>query len=211
MTYPQPSQPTVIVHKKGFLAALAGGFFGLLTTGVVCLTGLGIFAMYTAGKYPADARGLMQEFMNGLPALKAALPPALSDALSDRRATDYLANVEVTTRLVAEPANGRGQVVVVEVANRGPETISMLSLNIVAEDDREVPVDTRVAYAATPLAIQDAHDWMGPILPGATRRFVVNLPRGDHAESARAEVCDLRVSVETPKAETTTRTALAKP
>ncbi|GMU82988.1 MAG: hypothetical protein AMXMBFR47_28590 [Planctomycetota bacterium] len=213
MTYAQQPQPAVIVHKKGFLASLATGFFGLLTTGVVCLTGLGAFALHTASKYSGDARGLLAEFMNGLPAVRAALPPALADAISDRRAIDYLDSVEVKTRLV-DSASSRGQAVVIEVSNRGSETISMMSLNVVAEDARDVPIDTQVAYAATPLAIKRSSDWMGPILPGSTRRFVVNLWRVENAESAKVEICDLRVSVEAPKLEAkpqTTQTALARP
>jgi hypothetical protein len=47
-------------------------------------------------------------------------------------------------------------------------------------------------YAATPAAAD--HDWRGPLLPGATRRFAVGgcrLPGG--AAKAELEITDIRV------------------
>ena len=80
----------------------------------------------------------------------------------------------------------------VEVANNGSETISMLALNIALEDERGVPVGETRTYVATPIACDEA-EWRGLLFPKSTRRFVVHC-RGDACGlRPTAQIVDLRV------------------
>lgn len=183
--------PSVIVKKDGFFTAVARGFFGLLTTAVVCATGLGIYSLHVIDKKFGDIKSIGESVVSGLPKWRESLPPVLADAMNDRRAPDYVSNIEVKVRLV----DGKRRRAVIEVANKGQETISLLALNIRLEDSEGVPVRTFNSYAATPLALNDG-DWRGPILPNSEpRKFFCEINVPENELNAVAEIADIRVAL----------------
>ena len=100
---------------------------------------------------------------------QSALPPAVNDALHDRRMPAYRDHVQVTATLVrglehrpAGPDRGQSR-------TDGDQIVSLMSLRLQIEDDDSLPVQEFTVYAATPLAIES--DWRGPLLPGSQRRF----------------------------------------
>src|SRR5262245_5744779 len=182
--------PSVIVKKDGFFTAVARGFFGLLTTAVVCATGLGIYSLHVIDKKFGDIKSIGESVVGGLPKWRESLPPVVADAINDRRAPDYASNIDVKVRLVEGKGRDR-QRAVIEVMNNGDETISLLSLNIRLEDSDGIPVRAFTAYAATPLALNEG-DWRGPILPNArTRKFSYEVSVAEYDLTAVAEIADV--------------------
>jgi hypothetical protein len=185
--------PSVIVKKDGFFTAVARGFFGLLTTTVVCATGIGVYSLHVVDKKFGDIRSIGESVVSGMPRWRESLPPILADAINDRRAADYASNIDVKVRLVDGKRRDR-QRAVIEVTNNGDETISLLSLNIRLEDADGVPVRTFTSYAATPLALNEG-DWRGPILPQSkTRKFSCEIFVPEYDLTAVAEIADIRVA-----------------
>jgi hypothetical protein len=200
--------PSVIVKKDGFFTAVARGFFGLLTTAVVCATGLGIYSMHIVDKKFGDIKSIGESVVSGLPKWRESLPPVVADAINDRRAPDYASSIDVKVRLIEGKRRDR-QRAVIEVTNNGDETISLLSLNIRLEDADGVPVRTFTSYAATPLALNEG-DWRGPILPNSkTRKFSCEIFVPEYDLTAVAEIADIRVALPTlePKSPTSTTVA----
>jgi len=188
--------PSVIVKKDGFFTAVARGFFGLLTTAVVCVTGLGIYSLHIVDRKFGDIKSIGESVVSGLPKWRESLPPVVADAINDRRAPDYASNIDVKVRLVEGKRRDR-QRAVIEVTNHGAETISLLSLNIRLEDSDGVPVRAFTTYAATPLALNEG-DWRGPILPNSkARKFSYEVPVSDYDLCAVAEIADIRVALPT--------------
>jgi hypothetical protein len=110
--------PSVIVKKDGFFTAVARGFFGLLTTAVVCATGLGIYSLHLVDKKFGDIKSIGESVVGGLPKWRESLPPLVADAINDRRAPDYASNIDVKVRLVDGKRRDR-QRAVIEVSNHG--------------------------------------------------------------------------------------------
>lgn len=182
--------PTVVVKKSGFFSALAFGLFGFLTTCVVCASAVATYAIHVADRQAVWVTSFAGEFLTQLPDWMDSLPPILSDNLDDRRALDYSANVSADVRLVGEDRKGRKAVI--EVTNRGKETISLLVLNVLLEDEEGNPVANLKAYAATPIAVNE-DGWQGPLPPGQTRKFTQRAPYGASVASASVEPIELRV------------------
>lgn len=186
------SMPTVIVKKNGFFSSLFFGLFGFLTVTVFVAGGLGFYALRIADSTTSGVFSLTGDILSGVPNWVENMPPFVSETLDDRRAPDYRDQLDVTVKTVPSPERPSRELAVVEVSNRGSETVSLLALAITLENDDGVPLDERRVYAATPLVI-DEDEWRGPLMPGETRRFVAS-PRG-HESSAKAtvSVVDLRV------------------
>jgi hypothetical protein len=197
------SVPAVIVRKGGFLNGLFYGFFGFLITTVICATGVGIYGMRIADSKVVQVLSTTERLVTGMPdwldalfnALPnwgEALPPAMADALRDRRDPDYREHVDVAVRLVPERYRRNRQRAVVEVTNNGTETISLMAVRIVIADEDGVPEYEQVAHVATPLAIED--EWRGPLLPGSTRKFTIRVFTDERGEyEASYEIAELRV------------------
>lgn len=187
-------QNAVPVYDKrgGFLSSLARGFFGLLITVVICAAGIGLYGLNIADRRAGDLLELTESVAKVLPEWRESLPPALADAIDDRRAPEYRDQLEVSVRPADRDANDRHERVVVEVANRGDQTVSLLAGRIVLTSEDGTPIREEATYVATPLTIED--EWRGPLLPGETRRFTVDLHcRGKQATGASLEITDLRV------------------
>ena len=186
----------VYVKRTSFLSALVYGVFGFLTTVVLCASGVGVYALHIADGRAGDLLGIGESVLAGWPDWQNALPPALTDAIQDRRAPDYLSQMEVSVS-IAPRDNGHYARAVVEVTNNGPKTVTLMALHVSIEDEDHTPLSDFVSYAATPFAVDDG-DWRGPLLPGSTRRYGRTI-RHSNADKLTAvvEVSELRVWQET--------------
>ena len=188
--------PSVIVNKKGgFLSALAHGVFGFLTATVVCVSGLGFYGLWvvnsSAGQIIGTGRDLSVLILETLPDWQKALPPALADAVNDRREPSYRDQLDVSVRFKPGKDHPRA---VVQIKNTGDETVSLLMARIVVLDEDGEPIHVFAEPVATPLAFDD-HDWPGPILPGSTRTVSVSLHSrsADEFSDATIEITELRI------------------
>jgi hypothetical protein len=182
--------PAVIVNKSGFLASVAKGVFGTIMVTLVCATALGVYALRTLDQ---QATNITQGLFKAWPEWQDALPPVLADALDDHRAPDYRKSVEVSARLVDAKRGREGTLVVVDVKNNGPETVTLLALRLVVEDANKVPVREALLYAATPLATEC--EWRGPLLPGSGVMRIPHYVYGaEDAARVTVEIRDIRVA-----------------
>jgi hypothetical protein len=186
------NMPAVIVRKGGFLSALFHGVFGFLTVLVVCASGLGFYGLHVVNSRAGDLFTLAGEVVSGLPQWQQNLPPLLAEALDDRRAPEYRAEISVSVKMVPAPDDSHREVAIVEVANKGSETISVLALNVVLEDENNVPVRENRVYAATPIAVDEA-GWRGPLFPDTTRRFTVCRCGHETGLQPTYQVAELRI------------------
>lgn len=184
--------PAVIVRKGGFLSALFHGLFGFLAVLVVCSSAVGVYGLHVVDGKVSRFLDIGENVVAGLPQWKEVLPPLLADALDDHRAPDYRAQLDVTVRTAASPDDRDRELTVVEVRNRGSETVSLLALNITLENEDGVPIGEDRAYAATPILCDEA-EWRGPLLPDATRRFTLRCWRHDRGLQPKVEIAELRV------------------
>jgi hypothetical protein len=116
--------------------------------------------------------------------------------LNDRREPEYCQALEITTRLSSEPGRQHSLRTVVEVANRGDEVVSLLSLRIVLVDGHGQILNESSEWAATPFAADGG--WRGPIMPGSKRLFVSHRSRLWDVSvvdtvSSEVEITELRV------------------
>ncbi|MFO0838972.1 MAG: hypothetical protein U1D55_10645 [Phycisphaerae bacterium] len=184
------SMPAVIVKKGGFLSSLAVGFFTCITTTVICGSVLGLYGMHIMNTKASQILSFGSGVIEKLPEWQKALPPAVAEAIHDRRAPEYRENVKVSVEATPGRRADRGRVVV-EVKNNGNEAISLLALRLVLEGGDGSPVGDMGTYAATPIMVDG--EWRGPILPGSTRRFVREYWEHDSVTRASYEITELRV------------------
>ena len=177
------------------LTALFLGIFGVGGVGIVAGAAIVLYTLRIVDSKAGALIGFAEHTVEALPDLIDALPPAIGDVLSDRRAPDYAANLEVSVRFVANEQS-EGIRPVVSVSNKGKEVVSMLAVRVAALDASKVPVREWTEVVATPIAVDD--DWRGPLMPGATRHVVLSTWRSfpaDKAESLSAapEISELRI------------------
>ncbi len=199
--------PQIIVNKRsGFLTALAHGFFGLLIAVVLVVAVVVVTGVYFADRNIGQVIALTRDAGGSLREWREFLPPAISEALEDRRAPDYRNALEIEALVADADAQGvsshshhnNSRYVLVRVSNRGDEVISLLTGRIVLYDANRVPVHEKVVAVATPFALDiDREDkWRGPLWPGQTREFVATRAptRGEY--HAEFDLADLRTWVE---------------
>lgn len=185
------TMPAVIVRKGGFLAPLFYGLFGFLSAVVVCATLLGVYGLHIADSTADGLFAIGGQVVSGLPQWQRSLPPMLAEVLDDRRAPDYREQIDVAVQTVP-PRDTRGRALtLIEVTNNGEETVTVLALNVVLEDENGVPVQESRSYAATPIVV-DEDDWRGPLLPGSTRKFTQCCYHGTRLRPT-VEVAELRI------------------
>jgi len=186
----------ITVRKHSFLSSAAFGLSAVVITVVVSLTVLVLYGVHLASEKSDQVISLAQGAIRGLPEFREALPPALSDMLDDRRQPDYCRELAIDARVVTRPgSHGRAQTAV-EITNNGTEVVSLLSLRVVLLDENGGLLTESQEWAATPFAAD--HDWRGPIMPGARRRFLCS---GGHLYDvgpldevkAEIEITELRV------------------
>lgn len=187
------STPAVIVRKGGFLTSLAGGFFGLLITCVICGTGISIYALRIVDTKLDGAFEFGGNILGNLHRWQEALPPALADALADRREPAYREHVSYAVSITPE-GYGRDsrRRVVFRVTNSGSQVISLMALNVVFKAEDGLPLGDFRSYCATPFAI-DEGSWRGPLWPGDTREYVRIISNAPSAANVQAEIAELRV------------------
>ncbi len=189
---------TVVNKRMSFLSVTAASLALVLVTAIICGTGLVVYAVRVIDRKTDNLAGLVSETVHALPEIRAALPPALADALDDVRRPDYLSNLTVKTHLHRN-GTGRHHNAVIEIVNNGDETVSLLSLRVIGLDKDRVPTMERCTWAATPLQIED--DWRGPLLPRETRKMVVRLWDADSVATIDVEITDIRLWRGAPKAQ----------
>jgi len=181
------SAPAVIVKKGGFLASVAKGVFGSIMVIVICATVLVVYGLRTIDHHVVS---ITQCIASAWPEWQKALPAVLADAVNDRRAPEYGESVSVSAR-VARAGPDDQPVLVSEAANKGTQTVSLLALHVVLEDEHSVPMRDFSIFAATPLVVE--RDWRGPLLPGKTRQVVERLCGVKGDVKANVEMTELRV------------------
>lgn len=194
------SSPAVIVNKGGFLTALFKGLFGTIMVIVICGTAVGLYGMRMVDRnFSLITEGTLStvpELIAALPAWREAskcLPPAIADALDDRYAPEYRANLAVSSRIVLRGADQDRGTVVIEVTNNGPETVSVLAVRAVVEDESVTHLLELPIYVATPFQGTCCDEWRGPLPPGETRRVAQRIRDVVGEPKLHVEVSDVRV------------------
>jgi len=201
--------PPVIVRKGGLLTALFHGLFGFLAVLVICGSAVAVYGLHVVDGNISRFLELGSGVVAGLPQWREVLPPALAEALDDRRAPEYRGQLEIAARTAIDSERPDRGLTVIEVHNRGTQTVSLLALNVTLETADGVPVDERQVYAATPIACEEA-EWRGPLLPEATRRFALVGYGQRTGLRPRVEVAELRLwngPTPAPAAEAATETS----
>ncbi|MGE3181409.1 MAG: hypothetical protein AB7N71_07255, partial [Phycisphaerae bacterium] len=184
---------TVVVRRNSFLTAFFTGLFGLASVIVLCAGGIGFYAMNMVDRKTSQildpTLGTVRSLVSNW---KETLPPALADAVNDRRAPEYRSELEVTAKMLKERRHGMNRVAIM-IDNTGDEMITLLAGRIVLTNESGDPIDTDGFYAATPLTLDD-DDWSGPIMPHSKRQIVQYVGQAtDSNTNAAFEITDLRV------------------
>ncbi len=210
------TQPSVVVNKKGgFFTAIAQGFFGFLIVTIVCATLLGMYGLWVADKktdvaldlvarLTGDSADMAKSVLQELRNWREIAPPLIADAFNDRRDPTYRDQLDFSTSIAPYGEDSDRYCVIVEVANNGAETVSLLTARISVSNPGAAPDREIVAAVATPLAFEVDHElFRGPLLPGSVRRFVVDNGYGfgrgrELSREARVthEITELRLWVE---------------
>ena len=186
----------ITVRKHSFLSSAAAGLSAVVITIVVSLTVMALYGIHLASEKSERVISLAEGAIRGLPEFRQALPPALSDMLDDHRQPDYCQKLALDARIVTRPDSHGRTATAIEIANNGDQVVSLLSLRVVLLDENGVPLTESQEWAATPFAAD--HDWRGPIMPGAKRRFLCSGGRlydvGPLNEvNAEIEITELRI------------------
>ena len=191
------SDPSYItIRKHTFLSSAALGFSAIVITLMVTCTAVLLYTAHLASDKSDQVITLAQSAIRGLPELTHSLPPALADMLDDQRRPDYCKELAISAKATTQPdSHGRVRTTI-EVVNKGPEVVSLLSLRILILDEQNQPLCESQEWAATPLAADNG--WRGPIMPGARRLFVCDRSGGYDAGrttdlNTEVEITELRV------------------
>ncbi|MCH7813853.1 MAG: hypothetical protein IID40_07510 [Planctomycetes bacterium] len=185
----------IVVSCIGTAAAVALYGLNIVNNKVDQVLGL---ADHTVGGIPA----IIESVTAGVPELLDSLPAVFSDALHDRRAPDYVHNLDIKAELRVTGRDGRWSPVLT-ITNNGDQMVSLMCVRVAVLDESGAPRREWTEVVATPLAFD--HDWRGPLMPRATRYIVLHDWPGLDAEHARTwqpvvEVSELRLW--TPQADT---------
>ena len=212
--------PKITYRKHTFFSALALGLAAVIIALIVCCTVIIIYGMHFAGEESQKFVAMVEDAVQGLPALQKSLPPVFADMLDDYRQPEYSAQLEITAKTASPDQDGRLRTSI-SVVNKGAEVVSLLSLRVVVLDSQGQILAESNEWAATPFAAE--HDWPGPLMPGSVRYFTCS-ERGAAAPSAgdlktQVEITDVRLwsgrkdtpSTDTPKASEADKSAPPAP
>lgn len=188
----------VVVRKGGFFSSLVLGLFGTIAVVVICAAAVVIYGMNLVDRKFDHVVRLAPEMLHTLEDWQSFLPPVFSDALRDRRDPAYRDKVELSVDFLFDD-RGAGRAAVLTINNNGRETISLLGVRLVVENDAGAPIRDWVEYPVTPLALE--HEWPGPLLPDSDRRIRLHGPPSDSlTHHLRAEIVELRtwINPDTP-------------
>lgn len=186
------------MQPQGRMSPMTAFFLGLFGVGAISVAAgavIVLFGLRMADSHVGGLIRLVDSAVTNLPAIVEGLPPALKEALHDRRAPEYAKNIETQVDMVA----GRwsdSPVPTVIIRNQGDELVSLLTIRVAALDEKGRAIREWTTVAATPIGIAD--EWRGPLMPGATRHVVLDggCFRGDDDRSAASmvvEIADVRV------------------
>lgn len=183
--------PQVVKKGMSFFSVSAICATAVIMTVIVSATGLGAYGLRFVDRKTDTIAGLMGQISEHLPELRDSLPPAILDAMDDERQPEYRDKLRISVKM-AESGEGRHYArTVVEIENKGDQTVSMLTMRIVGLDKNGDPVLERKTWAASPMQLDG--DWRGPLLPKETRRFAIRTYDNDDIVTLTHEVTDLRV------------------
>jgi len=184
------SENAPIIKKRiGFLAATALGLSAFAITCVVSCTVVVVYVMHVCSDKTDGLFCLAERTVRALPDWQKSLPPALGDMLKDVRRPDYAGQLQVTTRVAAAETPGDAMRIAIEVENRGPSMVTLLSLRVTVVDGQGRVLYESNEWAASPFAAD--RQWRGPLMPGAHRRFNAGCGHwqtGVSVEGLKAEV-----------------------
>lgn len=183
----------VIQKRMGFLTAAMMGLSGVMITAIACGAIIVGYGMRILDRKTDNLAGLARAAVEGLPQIRAALPPVLADVIDDERRPDYVPSIEVTTRLVPDSNFAELFRPVIEIKNTGKEVVSMLTLHSVLVDADGAPLAEWTEYAATP--ISGGGDLRGPLMPGAKRVIRGERLSKKPDRTLSCEIAELRVWV----------------
>lgn len=190
------------------LTAFFLGLFGCGAVGIVAVAVILLSTLHLADRNVESVLHFAKGTIEGLPEIMQSLPPALADAIHDRRDPQYVSSISAEARLVDDP-RGDGVRPVLSITNNGDRVVSLLAVRVAALNDRGVPVRDWTEVVATPLAIDES--WRGPLMPHETRHIAVRRGsiRGLTADSLKAdvEISDVRVWEPSENASDATRRA----
>lgn len=181
---------TVVRKRLSCVSVLILSLTAIIITVVVSASGMAIYGLTVLDQKTDSLVGLVGEAARALPDLREALPPALADAIDDKRSPEYVDQLDVAVRAGGVDGWGR-QHCLVEVKNTGDQVVSLLSMRVVGLDIDGDLVFERNAWAATPIQLED--DWRGPLLPHETRRFSVWHCGPGAASKIAHEITDIRL------------------
>lgn len=177
------------------LTAFFLGLFGVGAIGVASGAVIFLYGLRMVDRHFGSAVQIVENVAANLPDFIEGLPPAIKDALHDRRAPEYAANIETDVELV-KSKDGESSFPTLTIKNKGNELVSLLTVRVAALDAQGRAIREWTTAAATPIGIE--REWRGPLMPGSTRHVVL-----DHgcffeddlhgAESLVVEIADIRV------------------
>jgi hypothetical protein len=185
------SSNTVVRKPMSFLGVAALGISAVLVTAIVCASCWGFYGLHIVNKRSQDVMSLVQSTAERFPQIVESLPPVFADALNDQRDPSYRDNLDIETHMLDEVDRWGAGRAVVKISNTGDRIVSLLSMRVVTLDADGDPTDEENVWAATPIQVD--HDWRGPLLPGETRRIIVNQLHGERVASVAHEITELRV------------------
>ena len=182
------------------LTALFMGISLVLTTAVASGAAVILYGLRIIDHRSEGVVGLVQHVFDGVPELAASLPPVLSDLLHDRRAPEYVSQLDVDVAFVRDEDGDVRPVLTIE--NKGTEMVSLLAVRVAALSASGTPLGEWTEIVATPLAVDD--EWRGPLLPGSTRHVMLSGWLGESVDPAEltgtVEIADIRVWTQPPAA-----------
>lgn len=157
------------------MTALVIGVFGVGAVGIASVTAVVLHGFSVidskAGQILEFTETALTSTLEGLPGLLDSLPEAVEELLNDRRAGDYVANIDVAVSFVHDEDSGRLRPVLA-ITNEGERVVSLLALRVVALDGQGIPMREWTEIVATPITIPN--EWRGPLRPGNTRHVILS-------------------------------------
>lgn len=179
--------PSVVVNKGGFFTALVKGVFGTIMVVVVCATALGLYGIRVVD----TQAGALTHLLTMLPEWQKAVPPAISDALNDRRAPEYRSELDIQAQVELSAEDATKGVLLIDVKNKGQAVVSLMSIRAVVEDASAARRFELPVTVATPIMIED--EWRGPLMPGETRQIAQRLCRIVGEPKVAVDLSELRI------------------
>ena len=127
-------------RRMSVFTATALGISAIVITCVVSASSIAVYGMYVIDRKTDTLLGAVETLVDELPALRAALPPALADAINDERRPDYRDQLQIEVDVQRDTGHSRRATTSISVVNQGDRVISTLALRLVLLDQQGKPV-----------------------------------------------------------------------